>query len=441
MPTTYTFPEKNPFYAREVLDTDFDIRNYPHLYVEIDKSRRHEDEGDFKENIKYNLNIDSENKLSSLPNDYKKILFIGHRGTGKTQELRRLHNELDHPERYFSILIEIEQDLEVARLKAEDFFILLVLKLIREMSTRGMDNITQVFDSLLEDWLKDKEVTEEIMQKAGVSVSAGVGSNDKNVLAQLVSFLKIDFNIKGELARESKTTTVIREKINKDFLSFVSKFNVALQAVRKEIQARKKGQDILFIIDGTEKAPAQLYEDLFQKNGHIFREINANIITTAPIDAFYRLKDRLNLDFFERVDLPMIYLDSEEKKKNMSQIICKRIEADLFFETPALDYLVEMSGGCLRQLLRLANQVIFRTRGKKASLAAVQNTLGIEARRMYEQLNANQKDILRNKTWGENWAHNDESEMLFALVLLKYNGHAEINPILREEMANLTENA
>jgi chromosome partitioning protein len=321
MPAAYTFPEKNPFYAREVLDTDFDIKDYPFLYVNMDESRlnEREDVEDFRAKLKFCLNIDPEsNKLATLPNDYKKILFVGHRGTGKTQELRRLHRELNDPDRYFSILIEIEQELEVARLKPEDFFALLVLKIVREMSHRGLDNYTQVFDDLIKDWLRDKEVVKEIAEKKGWSVGGGVGTNDKNLLAQLVSFLKLEFNAKAEFARESKTSTVIRETIAKNFLTFVSKFNVALQEVRREVQARKKGQDILFIIDGTEKAPAQLYEDLFQRNGHIFREIGANIITTAPIDAFYRLRDRNNLNFFEQVDLPMIRLDTEAKRAALS---------------------------------------------------------------------------------------------------------------------------
>jgi hypothetical protein len=439
MPAVYTFPEKNPFYAREVLDTDFDIKDYPSLYVNMDQSRLNEREvvGDFRENLKFCLNIDPDsNKLLTPPNDYKKILFVGHRGTGKTQELRRLHRELDHPDRYFSILIEIEQELEVARLKPEDLFALMVLKIIREMNRRGLDNYTQVFDGLVEDWLRDREVVEEIADKNGWKVEGGVGINDKNLLAQLVSFLKLEFNAKAEFAKESKTSTVIRETIAKNFLTFVSKFNEALQQVRREVQARKKGQDILLIIDGTEKAPAEFYENLFQKNGHIFRDIGANIITTAPIDAFYRLRDRNNLDFFDRVHLPMIYLDTEAKRQALRQIVAERVAAEVFFEPAALDQLIEMSGGCLRQLLRLGNQVILNTRGKKADLAAVNKTVRLEGRRMYEQLNARQIDILRQKSWGNNWADPDQSEMLFALVLLKYNGHAQMNPILREIMAN-----
>lgn len=439
MPAVYNFPEKNPFYAREVLDTDFDIKDYPFLYVNMDESRLNEREnvGDFRENLKFCLNIDPEsNKLATLPNDYKKILFVGHRGTGKTQELRRLHQELNHPDRYFSILIEIEQELEVARLKPEDFFALLVLKIIREMNQRGLDNYTQVFDDLIKDWLRDKEVVKEIAEKKGWSVGGGVGTNDKNLLAQLVSFLKLEFNAKAEFARESKTSTVIRETIAKNFLTFVSKFNVALQEVRREVQARKKGQDILFIIDGTEKAPAQLYEDLFQKNGHIFREIGANIITTAPIDAFYRLRDRNNLNFFEQVDLPMIRLDTEAKRAALRQLVGARVDTSRFFDPDALDHLVELSGGCLRQLLRLANQVVLNTRGKKADLAGVKKTAQLEGRRMYEQLNTGQKALLRAKTWGQDWADPDQSEMLFALVLLKYNGHAEMNPLLREVMTS-----
>jgi ABC-type transport system involved in cytochrome bd biosynthesis fused ATPase/permease subunit len=91
--TTYSFPEKNVFKAREALDTDFDIDQHDkNLYIDLDNVRIVSEETDYKENLYFMLNIDPDTKnLETTANDYSKILLLGHRGCGKSTEMRRIH--------------------------------------------------------------------------------------------------------------------------------------------------------------------------------------------------------------------------------------------------------------------------------------------------------------------------------------------------------------
>ena len=99
------FPIKNKFKAREVTEPDYEADLFKeHLYVNLDSVRGKE----FMDDIKFSLNIESSTPvLNETTNDYIKILFSGHRGSGKTTELKRLHKQINKPDCYYSIFIEL----------------------------------------------------------------------------------------------------------------------------------------------------------------------------------------------------------------------------------------------------------------------------------------------------------------------------------------------
>jgi energy-coupling factor transporter ATP-binding protein EcfA2 len=428
----YSFPEKNVFKARETLDTDFDIdRQNGNLYIDLDSVRIVSEETDYKDNLYFMLNIDPQTKrLDTTANDYSKVLLLGHRGCGKTTEIRRMHQFLNSPERYFSVHIELEQELEVSKMKAEDFFIVMVIQTIRQLNTAGMTAVTNQFDDLLKDWLSETEVQQEITNTNNLegSVSAKVDT-DGNFLMKALSIFKFEADTKATLARENKTTTTIRNKVKSDLLNFIVRFNNALSEIREYCANANKGRDILFLIDGTEKTTFDFYEEVFQKNGHVLRSLNVNLLTTLRLDAFYKLEDKPNLDFFQTIFVPMIPI-SAKSTPVLAQIITSRVAKEDFFEDDALNYLVVMSGGSLRQLLRLANQALFYSRGKKVDMERAKKTVVTEGDKLYHALSPEQKKILEGKTWVDNWSQKDVSIMLFAMALLKYNGKAALNPLL-----------
>ncbi len=200
--------------------------------------------------------------------------------------------------------------------------------------------------------------------------------------------------------------------------------------VRDYCTDEDKGRDLLIIIDGTEKSTFEFYEDVFQKNGHILRSLNTNLVTTLRLDAFYRLEGKPNLDFYQEVFVPMITVTTDNRHI-LEQIISKRVDVDSFFDKLALSYIVDMSGGSLRQLLRLANQALLFSRGNKVDLDRSKNVVSKEGEKLYHALSPDQKDMLKSNIWIDNWSHPDASVMLYAMALLKYNGNAKVNPLIQ----------
>ena len=94
----YTFPEKDTFRAMEATEPEFDIfeAGRENLYVPLQHLRNPQQ----FELMKRELGI-FKGEMKKSPNDYVKILFSGHRGSGKTVELLRFHAEIHQPKQYF----------------------------------------------------------------------------------------------------------------------------------------------------------------------------------------------------------------------------------------------------------------------------------------------------------------------------------------------------
>jgi hypothetical protein len=227
-------------------------------------------------------------------------------------------------------------------------------------------------------------------------------------------------------ASTNDTSTIIREEVRKNTLVIIQKINAALVAMRAAIQEAGLGQDILFIIDGSEKLKFEVYEYLFIRNANLLRTLAVNMIVAVPIDSYYRIESASGINFPHRFIVPMIKLGEPDSEPNkcFKEVIARRLTVANFFAEGVLDECVRYSGGCMRQLLIIVNTVIQKALGKQASLAVAQAAIHSLGSEMYQLLTSAHVETLRK---GE-----DTREMLFQLVLLKYNGHVKLNPLLQE---------
>ncbi len=415
----YQFPEKDAFRAMEATEPEFDIfaAGREHLYVPLQHLRSPKQ----FERIKRELGIFNQ-QLSKVPNDYIKILFSGHRGSGKTVELLRFQEDIHQPEQYFCIFVSLQEEIEINRLQPEDLYFIFITKLLRDLREQGIEYDEDEFEEIAEEWLKDKEITQEIKHKYGgdAGVEAKAGFKFWNIFSA-EGFLKSFYGY------ENSSTEKIRRTIRRNPDQLVQRLNSALIGVRQSIQKAGKGKDLLFIVDDFEKTRPEIYNSVFINDPKFIQEMNAHLICCVPIQTFYQVQNQAANDLFRTSYLPMIHL--EVGAATFSRIITERVDSELF-EPGVLDQIVQLSGGSPRQLLRIANQCLLDTdeRVSQQIFAETYKRLTIERVR---PLTAKHREILEQRTFED--VSPELLELLFALNVMEYNGDdivRRINPLL-----------
>lgn len=426
----YQFPEKLPFRAKEVTEPEFYIQSredwFKQLWIDFSPIRSNKQ----FERMKFDLGM-TENKLEYIPNDYVKIIFSGHRGCGKSVELKRFANEINHKDAFLTILIDLEQEANIEQLESEDIFIVLISILIRELNRRKIKFDKANFSDISNEWMQETELEKAIANDFGVELEAKA-----SVGWSLWKFFSTEGNIKGFYTRNTNTTKTIRQKIKTNTKPLLTKLNAALVTIRRILREGGHGRDIIFIIDGLEKANPTVYEALFIKDVQMITGINAHLISTVPINTFYEILHLPSHDYFRDFYLPMVRVN-DKSLPLLKTLIERRVDKNLF-EQGVLESLIDKSGGCPRILLKLVNRGILNALGEKVTKDIAEEVLIEEGNERWRAMTEKHKEILRNGKFDS--ADKEVLELLHSLNLLEYNGlqpERRINPLI-ERFVNTT---
>lgn len=200
----YQYPVTNKFQARAVTEPDYDedvLEGNNPLYVNLDAIRG----TDYIDRIKFNLGVDKNNNLD-FTEEYVKIIFSGHRGCGKTTELKRLHNELNKPSCYFSIFISLEEQIEISKFQPEDLYVLLILELLQKLSEKNISINSSALKNLATRFFSEEAVEKEL--KTSFNTELGI---EKEAGFNFFDFIKFKGIFKSVFAGENTTSKKIRE--------------------------------------------------------------------------------------------------------------------------------------------------------------------------------------------------------------------------------------
>ncbi|MEL6676456.1 MAG: hypothetical protein AAFR61_29880 [Bacteroidota bacterium] len=418
----YQFPEQDSFRAMEVTEQDFDILSdpkYEDLYVDFSAVRSADQ---FKQ-MDFMLGM-KDGQFARRPNAFHKIIFSGHRGCGKTIELQRYTRQINTPEAYMAIYVNLEEETDILQFSSEDLFVLLISILLRELDQRGIPFERDDFEQISEEWVQESEVTKELEKAYGMEAEAGVSLGWK-----FWQFLGIEGKFKGIFSQKNITTEVIRNKIRIDQKNLITKLNVALYNIEQVLAYENQGQGLIFVIDGLEKAHQAVYDQLFLLDPQLMMNLNAHVVACVPIRTFYEIQRKDLTGTFESVYLPMIRL-SPKSKPLLSDLIARRVSLELF-EGEILDRIIDMSGGCPRQLLRLVHRSFIVGLGKKIDHVIADKTFQEQGLERWRTLTSEHKALIEHGEFDD--ADSMVLDLLFSLNLLEYNGEnpeRKINPLL-----------
>ena len=272
---------------------------------------------------------------SSTP---QKILFTGHRGSGKSTELARLAHSLK--ESFFIVFLSAEEILDLRDINYPD----IILTMAMELFGRAAEERLRLNRKLMEDihaWFRETFKEVEVTVSKGQGVSAG---------------LKAYFaGLEGKLEREAVTRRLVREKVEPRLSQLLERLNLLIGDVE-----RKAGKKVLIIVDDLDHADLKVAKELFYEHGAALSQPECHLIYTFPIAL------RHDNDFIQMREgftdllpvLPNFRLRDEEGnpdkggRRLLRELVLKRAEEALF-EEAALEQLVNQSGGLTRQLVRL----------------------------------------------------------------------------------------
>lgn len=361
-------------------------------------------------------------------------LFCGHIGCGKSTELRRVKKTLHNHELFFVVFLDVLKELDIHNLTYADVLLALAKQLFQALEQENIQ-IDSILLSNLENWFKERFESHEQVKEIAAEIRSGAK------LGVGIPFLSYLFSsITAYIQNNSTYKQEIRNIITNSFSQFAQSFNQCLLGAEKAITDAGKGQRILFIVDGTDRLRGEDGERFFIKDVHQLTQIKGHFIYCSPIHLLYE-NSHIHRSF-GAVPLPMIKLHdrNENLLRNnyitMREMVFRRFPAHLF-TPPAealVDKLIEFSGGCPRELLRLIDYAFLSVTGDKFDEPAIEaaiNNLAVDYKRL---LDTDDYSLLVNIDQTQQAEQNSERirHFLYNMIVLEYNNFwRESHPAIR----------
>lgn len=368
------------------------------------------------------------------PESFSTILFTGHRGCGKSTELRRIEDKCK--DQYLTVFLNVEDETDINDLDYIDIYLMVIGQV--EQALRD-PKIKITFDQQLlksvEDWFKVVTTEDErsVALSLDVEASASLGS-------EASFFAKLLFKLKGVFKNSSSQKTTIRETLKKEFTRMKGDINLLLGDGLKKLRKKFPNyKGFLVIVDNLDRCPLAVSDKLFFDYAAQLTSLHCSIIYTVPISALYSSRGLSN-SFDDPHIVPMVNiyeldrakypLDFNQKSlEAVAKIIEKRVDVNVIFDSRReLMELVKASGGHIRQLMQLMQRACLTASGREH-----EKILAKDVEYAIKQLQFSLERSLSNKKYFNELAYialnkdfSDEEDvkvqMLYSTAVLEYNG-------------------
>jgi len=301
-------------------------------------------------------------------NKFSTILFTGHRGCGKSTELRRIERHWQKD--YLTIFLNVEDETDINDVEYIDIY-LTVIRQVETALRKLKVNLNGELIKSFENWFR------EIIKETEETVQLSINSEAEAKLGGEAPFLaKLLFKISGQIKNSTSEKTVIREKLIKEVTRMKADINLLLADGFKKLRSKyPQYKGILVILDNLDRCPPEVSNKLFFDYAAQLQELHCTIIYTVPISILYSPRGLSN-SFGDPHIVPMVgiyELDRDRYPLNhnlkgldaVAAIIEKRVDVSLLFASrDELLQLVKMSGGHVRQLMQLMQRACITASGR-----------------------------------------------------------------------------
>lgn len=386
-------------------------------YVPTDKVR-----GNFSfSNFYRKLKVDIINKKfhDNNPSIKNYSVFCGHRGCGKTTELRRLASELDKEDLFLVIFIETAKELDSNDIHFTDICMAIVKRLLERLDEFNITIDKQHLNNL-ESWFYNKIMTKESKIEAISEISAGV-----ELKTEIPFLAKLFTKITSTFKTSASNKVELRKNIQSEFTDFAFAFNNLLDAVRDKLPSINRF-GLLFIVDDIEKLSLEDARKILIENVNKLKLLNSNFIYTAPIHLTY-FDSQIQNHYYSQM-FPMIKTFDKDGNKNyegfkaMREMILRRADISLFESDEVIEKVIEFSGGNSSYLFRILELAYLNAKADIFDMDSVNSAIKIIATEFRRFLKTEHYELLFKIDTNDIYEISDESRfLLFHLALLEYN--------------------
>ncbi len=302
--------------------------------------------------------------VARLADDFKKIIITGHRGCGKSTELKRLQHVLSgtFTPLYFPISNHVLRDCDHI-----DIMVWLVENILRKFSLEKWPLTGNIVIDIT-DWFSKKafddpeRIKEEIRSETGTDMQSLYGFFWMPI--QLLN------RIKSMMIASAVHRDAMRKKLHSYTTDMLHQVNVLLDDARVSLKRIDKSPHLIITIDNIDHMPADVAAKLFYDGADIFKSLRANIIFSVPI-ALKLPPLHIENNFEHCYTLAPIGFGKKTSKKDAALIqlrkfVNKRIDTNLVFTSESIvDDLARMSGGIYRDFLLLIHNAQLAARSLK----------------------------------------------------------------------------
>ncbi|MDX8399950.1 MAG: hypothetical protein R8K20_06850, partial [Gallionellaceae bacterium] len=279
-------------------------------------------------------------------------VFCGHRGCGKSTELRRLGRNLHRPDLFFVVQLDVVKQLDPHDLQYPELLLALAQALCNALEKENVQ-IDAALLSNMQSWFHERIEMRSETQTLAAEIKTGVKAElGIPFLAKMFAGLTTSFKNNSTYKQD------LRAIVKNSYSQFADALGQLLLAAEVAAEKRGLGHALLFIIDGTDRLSEQDSRRLFIDDVYQLQQIRSNFIYCAPIQMIY--EGNQVRQSFEHFILPMIKLtDKSGQTVNetgyavLRELVSLRAASSLFDNRDTIDYLICHSGGSPRELMRL----------------------------------------------------------------------------------------
>ena len=358
-----------------------------------------------------------------IPQEHNAFLLMGHRGCGKSTELNRMAVIL-REQGYMVETVACGKDLDLVDMESSDLLILLGETLVRMANEIGYSPNNELIKKLKRFWgnAEHEETVENIASiEAESSISASTPA--------LLQLIKLFAGVKTQLKTDKQTKKIYRDKIinrTSDWLKIINELSDG-------ITEKLVGKQPILIFEDLDKLDPEMAWKVFLYNASVLSSLPMPVIYTFPIALSYDTRFPALSNYFKDEFLPMIKIETPEGgvyKKGINSI-CRLVEkraGQNLFVPEALEKMILLTGGSLRDLFKVIIDAAARARNRKSEQISAEDAeralmrLETDLTRRIEQkdysflaaIYSGQKKLISDKL--------HLLTMMQASVVLEYNG-------------------